>query len=306
MQVQAILRKLAGASSLLVLLLIVAAVCPAATILTTLGPAGPQNWAVLVGPNTTDFQLNGPGTTNGNVGYDGTSTVQLNSSNSPAIAINGNLVLNTSDVNNTAQVSGSVTANASALSTDWNDAVVASGLFAAMTATQSLGSAINGTTTINSSAAGATNVVDFSTINLGNGQTLTLNGDANSQFIINVSTSLVLNSGRILLTGGLTTSDVVINVTASGNAISTSGGLNNESIINGILLAPTSGIAFAPGQINGELIAGGQTVHLVSGANVIEGSQITATPEPSSFFLAGLGLIASALAARKLAQAASK
>ena len=44
-------------------------------------------------------------------------------------------------------------------------------------------------------------------INLGNGQTLTLNGSAGSQFVIN-SPSMTLNSGKIALTGGVTANDV--------------------------------------------------------------------------------------------------
>jgi hypothetical protein len=77
-----------------------------------------------------------------------------------------------------------------------------------------------------------------------------------------------LNSGKILLTGGIGVTDVIFNIEASGNAISTSGGLNNESVINGIVLAPNSGVAMSPGLINGELIAGGSTIHLVSGGSV--------------------------------------
>jgi len=128
--------------------------------------------------------------------------------------------------------------------------------------------------------------VDISSLNLGNGQALTLNGPPGSQFVINDSGNFILNSGMINLTGGLTDNDVVFNVTATGNAIQTSGGLNNEAVVNGILLAPNSGVALAPGLINGELIAGGSTIHLVSGASIVDTTPTTVTtPEPASFAL---------------------
>jgi len=257
--------------------LLIAAMTPvsrgnADTVVGDLGAAGPVNYAILVGPKTTDFALNGPGTTNGNVGFDGSSQIQLNASNNapvPNVAINGNLYLTTSaSVNNNAQISGSVISNASStatLNSGWSAAVTASATFAGLTANQTL-SAINGPMTIN--ATGAMNVIDIGSLNLGNGQTLTLNGSASQQFVINDSGNFTLNSGLIIETGGLTADDVVFNLTSSGNNLSTSGGLNNESVINGIVLDVNGGVAMAPGLINGELIAGGQTVHLVSGASI--------------------------------------
>jgi hypothetical protein len=285
-------RHTLSACAFLLCVTFIAGRCSAGIIFSDLGAAGPDNWAILLGPDTTNFALNGPGTTTGNVGFDGSGTVQLNASGGHD-AIDGNLDLafGINTVNDVAQVTGTViTDQFSLLATDWEQAVRASGLFSSMTATQTVsGGKINGTTTINSSGAGATNVIDLTSINLGNGQTLTLHGSATDQFVINVSQSLVLNSGQIVLTGGLTPDDVVINVTASGNAISTSGGLNNESVINGILLAPNSSIALSPGLINGELIAGGTNIQLVSGASVDE--ELYGIPEPATWLLLGVGLV---------------
>lgn len=241
-----------------------------------LGLAGPEYYAVLALAGASDIALNGPGTTQGNVGIS-SGTLSLNGSKGPEV--NGNVILaggaNIS-IGNPPQVTGSVLTNQN-LSLANTDALSAAAAFNALTPTQTVpGGGINGTTTINGSAG--LNVLNISGINLGNGQTLTLNGPAGSEFIINDSGSLVLNSGKILLSGGVSNTDVVFNITSSGNQIQTSGGLNNESVINGIILAPNSGVAMAPGLINGELIAGGSTIHLVSGASV----ELPMTPPPSS------------------------
>jgi exosortase len=72
------------------------------------------------------------------------------------------------------------------------------------------------------------------------------------------------------------------------------GGLNNESIINGILLAPNGSIGFAPGLVNGEVIAGGSTIHFVSGASINQPpGQVV--PVPPSFVLMGMGGVAFAI-----------
>jgi hypothetical protein len=236
----------------------------------TLATAGPNNYSVLTLNGATDIALNGPGTTIGNVGISTGGNLQLNSSNgNPSVAVQGNVYLgNTATINNPAQLTGTVFTNQNAKLNQANtDARNASTTFAALAPTLKVpGGAINGNTTINGMAG--VNVVNVSGINLGNGQKLTLNGPAGSQFIINDSGGMQLNSGQVVLRGGLTANDMVLNFTSSGQQLQTSGGLHNESVINGILLAPRDSIGFAPGLINGELIAGGQSVHLVSGASV--------------------------------------
>jgi hypothetical protein len=252
-------------SSFFVAVILAASLLPASTeagfITDTLGSAGPSNFAILTLTGGNDIALNGPGTTNGNVGIS-SGTLSLNGSAGPEV--NGNVSLATGamiSIGNPPQVTGSVFTNQN-LSQANTDARNASTTFTNLAPTQNLG-AINGTTTINGTTG--TNVIDITTLNLGNGQTLTLSGPPGAQFVIDDTGNFTLNSGKILLTGGIGVTDVVFNIEASGNAISTSGGLNNESVINGIVLAPNSGVAMSPGLINGELIAGGSTIHLVSG-----------------------------------------
>jgi hypothetical protein len=250
----------------------------------------------LTGGN--DIALNGPGTTNGNVAVS-SGTLSLNGSAGPEV--HGNVYLAGGagiSIGNPPQVTGTVFTNQN-LSQPNTDARQASQTFAGLTPNVTVaGGQVNSTTTI--LAIAGLNVVDVSNIHLGNGQTLTLNGPAGSEFIINDSGNLTLNSGQILLAGGVTNTDVVINDTATGNAISASGG-GNASVVNGIILAPNSGIAFSPGLVNGEVIAGGSTIHFVSGAGVNQPS-IPTVPEPSTYLLMASGLAALVWLGRKRAR----
>jgi hypothetical protein len=247
----------------------------------TLGAAGPSNYAILALSGAQDIALNGPGQTQGNVGVS-SGTLSLNGSSGPEVK--GNVYLATGagiSTGNGTQVTGTIysnqeltQANAAALS--------AAATFSALAPTQSLGT-ITGTTIITGSVG--LNVIDITNLNLGNGQSLTLTGPAGAQFVINDTGGLTLNSGHINVSGGLMATDVVLNVVGLGSDLQTSGGLNNESVINAILLAPDRKIGFAPGLINSELIAGGQSIHLVSGASA---DGLTSVPEPSSLALAAL------------------
>ena len=251
------------------------------TISAALGVAGPANYSILFLSTSGQPQMNGPGTTTGNVGYNGSTSLQLNGSAGPEI--NGNLILgNNATVNNAAQVTGTIFTNQSAqLNAAQAAAISAGAFFNGLTPTSAM-TVVNGTTTIIGSAG--LNVINLTGITLGNGQTLTLSAPAGAQFVINVSGNIVLNSASIILAGGVLNTDVVYNV---GGKVQTSGGLNNLSVINGIVLDLTGQIAMAPGSINGELIAGGNNPQIVSGGFV---NGTTSVPEPSSLLLLSMGL----------------
>jgi hypothetical protein len=68
--------------------------------------------------------------------------------------------------------------------------------------------------------------------------------------------------------------------------VSTSGGLNNESVIKGIVLNATGDYQLTPGLINGELIGGGK-IALASGGAVNGTPQVV--PEPPGVVLLALG-----------------
>lgn len=258
----------------------------------TLGTAGPSNWGILsTGNSNTDFALNGPGTTVGNVGVGATGTLKLDSSNgNPATAIIGNVFLSTgSSITHPQQVQGSVfTSQDAVLNQAAADAKAAAATFAGLSATNPTTSISNSTGTITGTAG--LNVLNISGLNLNHG-TLTLSAPKGGQFVINDSGQFTLNSGTIALAGGLTPSDVVLNLTGTSPDAQTSGGLNNESVVNGILLAENRNIGFAPGLVNGEVISDGSSIHFVSGASVNQTPPSPPmVPEPASVLLLGLGL----------------
>src|SRR5262249_39755676 len=159
--------------------------------------------------------LNGPGITLGNVGISSPGFLHLDSSyGHPATAIQGNVFLgDAAHIFHPREVAGTIWSNQDARLAQANaDARKASLTFTALTPTLTVPSgAITGTTAIQGGVG--LNVLDVSRIGLGNGQSLTLDGPAGTQFIINDAGGLTLNSASIRLTGGLTAADVVLNVT---------------------------------------------------------------------------------------------
>jgi hypothetical protein len=223
---------------------------------------------------STHLHINGPAPTGtiGNVGVvNPTSDFHLDSPNS----ITGNVVVPgpASQFANTGTLNGSILANQSATLNAANSAALsAASTFAGLSGT-SVG-AITGTETITATNPGGLNVLDTTGINLGGDNTLTLNGPAGTEFVINDSGGITLNSGKIFVMGGGSFDDVVFNITGNGT-ISTSGGLGDESVLEGILLAPNSNssVALSPGEIVGELIGGG-SIDLASGSQVVPAPSI--------------------------------
>jgi len=170
----------------------------------------------------------------------------------------------------------------------WSDAMSAAASFQGLAPNQTINGSINSSTIINATGAG-TYVVD---VNGNLAANLTIIGNASDNVIVNIAGNLQFNSNSVTLAGGLTSSDVVLNfVGSNGGDLHTAGGLHNESVINAILLAPSRNIGFAPGLMNGELIAGGRQLHLVSGASVNETSIPPGVPEPSTYLMLGSGLL---------------
>ena len=92
---------------------------------------------------------------------------------------------------------------------------------------------------------GGQNVLILSSIRLGNQLNVTLDGLAGTNGLLQLSASNSL---------------AVVN----GN-VATSGGLNNECVLYGLLVVPTCTIHFSPGLIHGEILTGGNQAALASG-----------------------------------------
>lgn len=172
-----------------------------------------------------------------------------------------------------------------------NDAIAASNFAASLAATATYGT-INNTLTI-SEANNGHYVFDIGSINFSGGKVLTLNGTANSTFLLNVSGSITLSPGSILLSGGLTSNNVLINYTGT-QTINTSGGANSSQIF-GTILAPNAMVNMTPGYVQGSIIAG--SINLASGANIIPVPEVT----PSSVIFGFLGLLVAFSSRRALA-----
>jgi hypothetical protein len=257
------------------------------SLATELGVAGPQYYAVVT--NSTDPHINGPGTSVGNLAViNSGASLHLDGSAPPSI--NGNVYLANGATIHAG--SGQVTGSTSSLPNTgiYTAASDAAAYFGSLKPTNSI-SSITSTETITSSGAAATNVLDISNFSLGHDEVLTLSGGASDQFVINITGGLTLNSAEIVLSGGLLPTDVVFNI-ENGN-LQTTGGLNNESVINGIVLAgPNTSIGMSPGQINGELISlTSGNFQIVSGGTVIDAPPAPSVPEPTTCFITAVGFI---------------
>jgi hypothetical protein len=151
-----------------------------------------------------------------------------------------------------------------------NVSIAAAGLTATGGSPTSLNIGKNQSRIFDNTPFGGKYVMNLSSFVIGGGGTLTLNGAANSAFVLNISGAFDLGGkAKILLTGGLTVSDVLFNITGSNSTFSIGG----DALFNGTLLAYNSSgpqrtlqITGHNTQINGELLA--YKISLQSGAHV--------------------------------------
>jgi len=164
-----------------------------------------------------------------------------------------------------------VITNPTLLTQNDTDALNASTTAAALSPTQTFPSSITTNTTVTGN--GGLNVIKINgDINLGSSNSLTLSGKASDVFVVNVTGTLKFTgSGGLLLNGGVTANHVLYNILGT-NSISS--GVNNQ--FYGTLLFPKASYAL-DGNFIGELIGGGSSIQLLSGAKVNAGSRINNT-----------------------------
>ncbi len=142
-------------------------------------------------------------------------------------------------------------------------------------------------------------VYNLANFTLGNGAQVIL--AAGGSYVFNISSTMKLDHAQILNAAGLAVSEILFNFTGDNSKVATSGGLDNESIINGIILAPYAPISLTPGLVNGEII-GGDSINIASGG-AINGTPPSPPPSVpdagSSLVLMSIGLGCLAAAKRK-------
>ena len=136
----------------------------------------------------------------------------------------------------------------------------ASASYAAMSPTQTFGDI---TSTMTITGNGGVNVISVRSVDL-NSRVLTLSGNANNTFIINVANGFQLADSKILLSGGVLASRVIFNFPTIGSTIDMYKATN---VINGTFLAPYRAVIYHnPATFNGQIIA--QSVAIHSDANL--------------------------------------
>lgn len=168
----------------------------------------------------------------------------------------------------------------------FNDAAALSSAAAGLTATQTFGN-ITGTATI--TGVSGVNVIDL----IGEkNATLTINGPPDAIFIFNVSGSVDTNRPMILA-GGVTASNILWNLLGSKTVLKTAGG----DVLFGTFLAtkPGEDFQFSALDLTGQLIDTTGHIEFVSNSSMTAAPFIVPqeeVPEPSSFLLVGIGLLA--------------
>lgn len=299
---------LAGAVTLAVAL-------PAQAASVQLGAANPLEWALLsVGGSTVtinnesivrDYDQNGnsAGTDSRQIGIQGQGgKLQMSGNGTVAgaarLADGTNIGITGDDVigggiygaNLSGDPKGNTVVNVSQdalLNQAAGDAAAYADFYAHLAATNPAITSVTNSLTVN--GLSGQNVLNLSTLQLGGGEILTLDGGGNdSSFIVNVFGDLKLNSGHIELAGGLTYDEVLFNVV--GGKVAFSGG-GNASLLVGTLMALDGEIAISPGLIQGTII--GPKITLTSGAD-LDTPQVVPVPAALPLFLsalAGMGVV---------------
>lgn len=167
------------------------------------------------------------------------------------------------------------------------DAINGSTSAAALAATQTISTAITGGETI--TGYGGLNVIDLTKgINMTGSSGITISGNANAMFVINVDSKFVSNNGTsVTLTGGVTANHILWNYLGTSAAAFTGGGLTQTW--EGTILSVDAQIQAHDRTFDGALISG-QNISITSNP-VLNYQPLTAVPAPPSIVAFSLGTL---------------
>jgi hypothetical protein len=262
-----------------------------------LGLAGPTHWALLeiAGAGTTEVDAENVsgaaappnGFIQGNVGGANISHIVTSAGNFPILGTVFLGDMSTADAATAGNATGGVVKNAASQALTLQAAIDARNASSAAAALPVSGGGV-GVTSITSGGTLTPGVYHLSDLNLPNNAILNL--AAGGAYVFDITGTFALHSSRILTAAGLSEADVLFNVTGT-QGVATSGGLNNESVIHGIVLAPDASISLTPGLVVGEII-GGENINIASGGSII------AVPEAPTSSLLIFGSVVSLLGLR--------
>jgi len=276
-----------------------------------MGSAG--GWAILelgngtVGSDTHINNPSPPAVADGNVGvvgYVNNGQPAGGTFNSSGPNVTGGLYLGTGasySLSGGSQIQGGVTQNYAPLTgptTTPSGAPVYNAALATYNFAKGLSvSAANTFATVNASIAFNTaGVYQIGTLDV-HGGSITVNGSASDWYIFQITTKFNMqDAAQIVLNGGIT-ADHVLWTLENGADVSTSGGLNQETILRGTFLGMDgSKVNLSPGALYGEVAVDGD-ISLASGASVVYPNEV---PDQGSTLLLLSGAMGLIVAGRKI------
>jgi hypothetical protein len=158
--------------------------------------------------------------------------------------------------------------------------------------------AVGSVASVDGNPLGSYSLFTTSSVSLSNATTLTINGSATDQVVIDVTDNNPAFNGMIVLIGGITSDDVLFNM-FGGNYTTHTGGptltiSTNGEITTGTFLDPNGGMQINHSVLDGRFFGGDVTnQQIVSGADINAPPKIVllSVPEPGTIVLVLAGML---------------
>lgn len=234
-----------------------------------------------------------------------------------ASSVSGGNISGTQSANLGGPAVAAVNTNVTTVSQAITDALAVSTKYGAQSASGTALTLNSTTQTINASAGFLTDdgvrLFTASSLSIGNGHTITVNGSASDYVVIDVTgTSNNKLDGALALTGGITADHVIVNFTGTSGSLQ---GAANGAALNATFLAPNLAVTLNSLQLNGRIFGGraGTNFQFVSNAlitqpDIVDGSVVSAAPEAATWFMmiVGFGALGVMLRSRKTLKSAEQ